>query len=55
MAMIIPGESICPICGKIIQLEESIFTTWGIFIEPENSLSSYFDSGMHWDCYAGWE
>lgn len=55
MAMIIRGKSCCTLCDEIINEDDALFSTSGVFIQPESPLSVYCDSGMHWDCYAKWK
>jgi hypothetical protein len=53
MAIVLPGVSACPICGRVVTIDDELFGTSGIYPVPSH-LFGYCDVAMHWDCYGAW-
>jgi hypothetical protein len=52
MALII-RELPCGLCGNPLG-SAPLFSTWGVFLPPEDPLWEFCDAGLHWACYAVW-
>lgn len=44
----------CPLCEQPIKAGEAVFTTWGVWLRPDDPLAHCCDGGIHWECYAKW-
>ena len=55
MALVFPGWSECPICGKVIAEGEEYVATFAFLDDPDDPLWDYSDAGMHRPCFVGWE
>ncbi|MCZ7685193.1 MAG: hypothetical protein M5U28_43040 [Sandaracinaceae bacterium] len=54
MALVFPGSTRCAICDGVVQAEDSLFATSGVWLPPEHPLFRFCDAAMHEDCYARW-
>jgi hypothetical protein len=52
MAIIILGKSECPLCGRVIQVDDDYMGTPHFL--PSGPLSRYSDAGIHRDCFMAW-
>jgi hypothetical protein len=53
MGFFISGVSECPLCGRVLDEQDELFGTWGVFT-ADWELFPYCDATMHWSCYADW-
>lgn len=53
MTLVIRGKTTCALCGRVLELGETIvgFTH---FLGPQHPLWRYSDSAMHRACYERW-
>lgn len=55
MALVMDGESCCPICDKPVYSEVGYFATSGVFFDIGHPLERYCDAAIHWGCFISWD
>jgi len=54
MALFLPGESRCPLCGQVLYLEDLRVATTHFLLRGQ-PLHEYSDAVMHRACFLRWE
>lgn len=54
MAILILGESKCPLCGEVILAGQSTVASQHFIQTPSHPLWQYSDAAMHYDCFQRW-
>jgi hypothetical protein len=54
LALIFKGAR-CSICNNILNSDDRIFATSGVFLPDVNPLHVYCDTAMHLNCYVNWD
>ena len=55
MALLVLGVSRCSICREVLHPGHAIVATTHFIGDPADPLSRFSDTGMHAECFAGWE
>lgn len=55
MALLFLGASRCSICREVLHPGQAIVATTHFIGDPTDPLSRFSDTGMHHECFAGWE
>ena len=50
MALVFPGKSECPLCGKVIERDD-VIVAFPAFLRPEHPLWKYSDGAFHERCF----
>ena len=55
MAIVILGETLCPLCGCVISDGEGTVTVPHFIESPSHPLWQYSDTAMHYKCFQVWQ
>lgn len=50
MALLYPGQTICPLCGKVI-LKDQAVVGFPAFLKKTHALAAYSDAAFHKECF----
>ena len=50
MALVLPGKTVCPLCGKVIEKGDEV-TSFPAFLPSTHELSRFSDAAFHRDCF----
>ena len=53
MAILLLGQSLCPLCGRLLLATEPTTALLAI-CDTSHPLYAYFDTGFHPQCFAQW-
>ena len=53
MALVLLGQSQCPLCRGVLESEDGVFATSG-FPVSDPALEPFMDAGMHNACFMAW-
>jgi hypothetical protein len=54
MALVFPGWTECPLCGKVIEEGDEFVSTFAFVSDPEDDFWPHSDAAMHRPCFLGW-
>jgi hypothetical protein len=55
MAIVMPGRSTCPLCGRVLAKDDEIVGTTHFIADKDDPLWPFSDAAFHRACFDGWE